>query len=69
MNLLKLSSTTKPQHLGQKHADLISLNYKSTDIKWHPIKPVTLGLHRVKGWEKNQRGEMQRVKGGERCRE
>jgi hypothetical protein len=22
MNLLKLSSTTKPQHLGQEHADL-----------------------------------------------
>jgi len=67
--LLKLSSTTKPQHLGQEHVDLISLNYKSTDVKWNPIKPVTLGLLRVYGGEKNQRREMQRVKGRERCRE
>ena len=52
--------------MGQEHADLILLNYKSIDIQWNPIKPVTLGLDRVKGGEKNQREEMQRAKGGGR---
>ena len=35
----------------------------------HPIKPVTLGLQRVKGGEKNKKWEMQKVKGGERYAE
>jgi hypothetical protein len=47
----------------------LELEYPSITLCMHPIKPVTLGLQRVKGREKNQREEMQRVKGGERYAE
>jgi hypothetical protein len=43
--------------------------YPSVTLYMHPIKPVTLSLQRVKGCEKSQRGEMQRVKRGERYAE
>jgi len=47
----------------------LELEYPSVTLCMHPIKPVTLSLQRVKGWEKSQRGEMQRVKRGERYAE